>query len=190
MLFRSRWQQFANLRAYYGFMWGHPGKKLLFMGCEFGQVREWNHDASLDWHLLAQPNHAGVQRLVADLNALHRQLPALHQRDFTPDGFEWITHQDSAPTVLAFVRHGNEGTAPVLVLCNFTPVVQQGWRVGVPRDGTWTERFNSDSSHYGGSNIGTPLGAARTEPIGAHGRVQSMLVNLPPLATVYFVWTP
>ena len=183
------WQQFANLRAYYGFMWGHPGKKLLFMGCEFAQGREWNHDASLDWHLLDDPAHAGVQRLVADLNALLRQLPALHQRDFTADGFEWIDHQDAARSLLAFVRHGADGTAPVLVLCNFTPQVQRGWRVGVPRTGSWVERLNSDSAHYGGSNVGTPLGAARSEAVGAHGRAQSILVDLPPLATVFLEWT-
>ena len=183
------WQQFANLRAYYGFMWGHPGKKLLFMGCEFAQLREWNHDASLDWHLLDQPAHAGVQRLVADLNALQRALPALHQRDFRPDGFEWIDHQDAARSLLAFVRHGAEGTAPVLVLCNFTPQVQSGWRVGVPRAGSWVERLNSDSAHYGGSNVGTPLGAARSETVAAHGRSQSILVDMPPLATVFLEWT-
>ena len=183
------WQQFANLRAYYGFMWGHPGKKLLFMGCEFAQLREWNFDASLDWHLLDDPAHAGVQRLVADLNALQRKLPALHQRDFSPDGFEWIDHQDAARSLLAFVRHGAQGTAPVLVLCNFTPLVQHGWRVGVPRAGTWVERFNSDSSHYGGSNVGTPLGAARSEAVAWHGRAQSILVDVPPLATVFLEWT-
>ena len=183
------WQKLANLRAYYGFMWGHPGKKLLFMGCEFAQAREWNFDASLDWHLLDDPAHAGVQRLVADLNALQRALPALHQRDFSPDGFEWIDHQDAARSLLAFVRHGNEGTAPVLVLCNFTPLVQRGWRVGVPRAGTWVERLNSDSSHYGGSNVGTPLGAARSEAVASHGRSQSILVDLPPLATVFLEWT-
>ena len=133
------WQQFANLRAYYGFMWGHPGKKLLFMGNEFAQGREWNHDASLDWHQLDDPRHAGVQRLVRDLNALQRQLPALHQLDFTPEGFEWISHDDAAHSVLAFVRHGVGDARPVLVVCNFTPMVHAGFRVGVPRAGTWTE---------------------------------------------------
>jgi 1,4-alpha-glucan branching enzyme len=183
------WQQFANLRAYYGFMWGHPGKKLMFMGCEFAQVREWNHDSSLDWHLLADPAHAGVQRLVADLNALQRALPALHQRDFSADGFEWIDHQDAARSLLAFVRHGDADAHPVLVLCNFTPVVQRGLRFGVPRAGTWVERLNTDSVHYGGGNIGTPLGRARAEPVAAHGRPQSVQVDLPPLACVFFEWT-
>ena len=184
----DRWQQLANLRAYYGFMWGHPGKKLLFMGCEFAQLREWNHDASLDWHLLDDPAHAGILRLVQDLNALQRRLPALHQRDFSPDGFEWITHDDSARSLLAWVRHGDGDAAPVLVLCNFTPVVQHGLRIGVPRAGQWVERLNSDSAHYGGSNVGTPLGAARAENVAAHGRNQSIVIDLPPLATVFFEW--
>ncbi len=183
------WQQFANLRAYYGFMWGHPGKKLLFMGCEFAQRREWNHDASLDWHLLDQAPQAGVQRLVRDLNGLQRQLPALHQRDFTPEGFEWISHEDGRHSVLAFVRHGDTGSAPVLVACNFTPQAHAGWRVGVPRAGNWVERLNTDSAYYGGSNVGQPLGAAGSEAIGAHGRPQSININLPPLACVFFEWT-
>ena len=185
----DEWQQFANLRAYYGFMWAHPGKKLLFMGGEFAQRREWNHDASLDWHLLEQAPHAGVQRLVRDLNALQRALPALHQLDFTPDGFEWISHEDSRHSVLAFVRHGQPGTAPVLVVCNFTPQPHTHWRVGVPRAGQWHERLNTDSAHYGGSNVGLALGAARSEAIGAHGRPQSIAVSLPPLACVFFEWT-
>jgi 1,4-alpha-glucan branching enzyme len=162
------------------------------MGCEFAQGREWNHDASLDWHLLgdgADARHAGMQRLVRDLNHLHRSLPALHQRDFTPDGFEWISHDDAKHSMLAFVRYGEGDAHPVLVICNFTPVVQRGWRVGVPRAGGWTERINTDSTYYGGSNVGTPFGATRTEPVGAHGRPQSILVNLPPLASVIFEWT-
>ena len=186
------WQKFANLRAYYGFMWGHPGKKLLFMGCEFAQGREWNFDASLDWHLLepgADPAHIGVQRLVRDLNLLQRSLPALHQRDFRPDGFEWISHDDGRHSMLAFVRHGDAGANPVLVLCNFTPVVQPDWRIGVPRAGRWVERLNTDSTHYGGGNVGTALGAVSSEPVGAHGRAQSIQFTLPPLATVFFEWT-
>jgi 1,4-alpha-glucan branching enzyme len=185
----DRWQKFANLRAYYGFMFGHPGKKLLFMGAEFAQVAEWNHDRSLDWHLLHDPAHAGVQRLVRDLNALLREMPALHQRDFTPDGFEWIDHQDAAHSLLAFVRRGAAGSAPVLVVCNFTPVVRRGWRVGVPAPGLWRERLNTDSAHYGGSNVGTPLGQARAEAVPAMGRAWSLLIDLPPLACVFFEWT-
>jgi len=184
----DRWQKFANLRAYLGFMWGHPGKKLLFMGCEFGQEREWNHDASLDWHLLKQPEHAGLQALVRDLNGLYRQCPALFEQDFTGAGFEWIDHDDARRSVLSFVRKASDGQL-VLVVCNFSPVVHHGFRLGVPWAGTWRERLNTDSAHYGGSNVGTPLGAATTENIHSHGRAQSVVLNLPPLATVFLEWT-
>ena len=182
----DRWQQFANLRAYFGFMWGHPGKKLLFMGGEFAQQREWDHDSSLDWHLTHEPLHAGVQHLVRDLNRLLRACPALHEYDVRAEGFEWIAHSDAAHSVLSFVRHGRDGSAPVLVLCNFTPVVRRGWRVGVPRPGGWHERLNTDSAHYGGSNVGTPV--AWSEPVGCNERPQSILIDLPPLASVFFEW--
>ncbi|HNJ82172.1 MAG TPA: alpha amylase C-terminal domain-containing protein, partial [Piscinibacter sp.] len=182
----DRWQKFANLRAYYGFMWGHPGKKLLFMGGEFAQVAEWNHDQSLDWHLLGERAHAGVQRLVHDLNRCYRATPALHERDFDASGFEWITHEDAQRSVLAFVRRSADGRSEVLVVCNFTPTVQRGYRLGVPRAGTWRERINTDSEHYGGSNVGCPYGAAASEPVPCHGRAQSLLLDLPPLATVIY----
>jgi len=182
------WQRFANLRAYLGFMWGHPGKKLLFMGCEFAQAAEWNHEQSLDWHLLAQPAHAGMQRLVRDLNGLYTSSPALYTQDFGPEGFEWVDHQDAARNLLAFVRKGSAGEL-MLVLCNFAPVVHHGLRVGVPCAGSWQERLNTDSAHYGGSNVGTPLGAAHSEDVPAHGRSQSIVVDLPPLATVFLAWT-
>jgi 1,4-alpha-glucan branching enzyme len=185
----DRWQQFANLRAYYGFMFGHPGKKLLFMGGEFAQQREWDHDNSLDWHLLEQPEHAGIQRLVRDLNAYYRDTPALHQRDFSGDGFEWIDHEDARRSLLSFVRRGREPDRLVLVVCNFAPVVHNRLRLGVPTAGTWPERINTDSAYYGGSNVGTPLGAASSEAIPSHGRAQSIVVTLPPLATVFFEWT-
>ena len=184
----DRWQQFANLRAYYGFMWGHPGKKLLFMGCEFAQQAEWNHDQSLDWHLLEDSNHAGVQRLVRDLNQLYKSSPALYSQDFTDAGFEWIDHQDAGRSLLSFLRKGRSGEC-MLVLSNFAPVVHKGFRIGVPFAGQWRERLNSDSAHYGGSNVGTPLGAARSEAVASHGRAQSILLNLPPLATVFLEWT-
>ncbi len=184
----DRWQQFANLRAYLGFMWAHPGKKLLFMGCEFAQAREWNHDQSLDWHLLAEPLHSGLQRLVRDLNTVYREQPALWQRDFDRGGFEWIDHQDADRSVLAFLRRGHDGGAVVLAVCNFTPVPQQGYRVGVPAAGTWRERLNTDSHHYGGSNLGTPLGAARSQAVGWMGRPCSIEIDLPPLATVFYTW--
>ena len=184
------WQRFANLRAYYGFMWAHPGKKLLFMGGEFAQGREWNHAQSLDWHLLAHAPHAGIQALVRDLNHVYRAQPALWQRDFTPDGFEWIDHEDARRSLLSFVRMGHGDAPPLLVVCNFAPVVHHGLRLGVPRAGTWREVLNTDSGHYGGSNVGTPLAAAATEPHGSHGRPQSIVISVPPLATVYYAWSP
>ncbi len=184
----DRWQKFANLRAYYGFMWGHPGKKLLFMGCEFGQEREWNFESGLDWHLLDQPDHRGLQSLVRDLNHLLAASPALHDQDFSGEGFEWIDHQDSQRSLLSFVRKGRQG-AMMLVLCNFAPVVHHGLRLGVPAAGRWTERLNTDSSFYGGSNVGTPLGTATSEAVASHGRPQSVVITVPPLATVFFEWT-
>jgi 1,4-alpha-glucan branching enzyme len=186
----DRWQQFANLRAFYGFMFGHPGKKLLFMGNEFAQEREWDHDSSLDWHLNGDALHAGMQALVRDLNLLLRDCGSLHQRDFTADGFEWISHSDAAHSVLSFVRRSLGATTLMLVVCNFTPVVRHGWRVGVPRAGRWRERLNTDSAYYGGSNIGTPLGLADSQPVACDGRSDSLLIELPPLATVMFEWAP
>jgi 1,4-alpha-glucan branching enzyme len=183
----DRWQKFANLRAYLGFMWGHPGKKLLFMGCDFAQEREWNFDASLDWHLLQQPEHAGVQALVRDLNHLYRASPALHAQDFSPAGFEWLDHEDARSSLLAFVRKSGDGQA-MLVLCNFAPVVHHGLRLGVPWAGRWVERINTDSAHYGGSNVGTPLAAAHSEPVPSHGRNHSIVLDVPPLATVFLLW--
>nr|WP_145549398.1 1,4-alpha-glucan branching protein GlgB [Variovorax boronicumulans] len=186
----DRWQQFANLRALYGYMWAHPGKKLLFMGCEFGQAREWNHEASLDWHLLGDGLHAGVQTLVRDLNRVLRHHPALHAQDSVPAGFEWIEADDAQHSIFAFVRHGREEGQTMLVVCNLTPVVRRDWRLGVPRPGRWHERLNTDSVHYGGSNAGTPWGVAGTEPIPSHGRTHSVLLTLPPLSTVFLEWTP
>jgi len=188
----DRWQQFANLRAYYGFMFGHPGKKLLFMGCEFAQNHEWNADKSLDWHLLeAGPevaHHTGVQRLVRDLNQLYRSMPALHQRDFTPEGFEWIEHGDSERSLLSFVRYSAGRETLAVVVCNFTPAVHHDLRLGVPRHGSYTERINTDSQYYGGSNVGTPWSVARSEDIPANGMPCSIVIKLPPLATVILEW--
>jgi 1,4-alpha-glucan branching enzyme len=186
----DRWQRFANLRAYYGFMFGHPGKKLLFMGGEFAQEREWNHDASLDWHLLDDGLHDGVRRLVGDLNRVYRDTPALHEVDFDPAGFEWIDLHDAQRSILSFVRRGRGADAIVVVVSNFTPTVHIGLRLGVPREGHYVERLNTDSAYYGGSNVGTPFGLARSEPVASHGRAQSIVIDLPPLATVFLQWAP
>jgi 1,4-alpha-glucan branching enzyme len=177
----DEWQRFANLRAYYGFMWGHPGKKLLFMGCEFGQHVEWNVDRSLDWHLLDTPPHAGVQRLVRDLNAVQRHFPALHQLDFDERGFEWITNEDRENSVFSFVRKAENGDA-VLVVCNFTPVPRHGYRIGVPQPGRYREIMNTDGAVYGGSGVGN--GLLQGEPVPAHGRACSISLSVPPLATI------
>ncbi|SDB36073.1 1,4-alpha-glucan branching protein GlgB [Bauldia litoralis] len=179
------WQKFANLRAYFGFMWTHPGKKLLFMGGEFAQEREWNHDRSLDWHLLDQAPHREVQSLVRDLNRIYREIPALHVKDADPAGFEWVEATDAANSVYAYLRYGNDGDPPVLVVCNFTPVVREGYRLGVPRQGRWVERLNTDAAAYGGSNVGNG-GEVMADPTPWQGRPASLSLTIPPLATVVF----
>jgi 1,4-alpha-glucan branching enzyme len=178
----DRWQKFANLRAYFGFMWAHPGKKLLFMGCEIAQWAEWNHDAELDWDLLGNPDHAGVQRLVRDLNRLYRAEPALHARDTDGGGFRWVVGDDRVNSVFAFVRSA-DGAKPILVICNMTPTPRHRYRVGVPHAGSWREISNTDSHFYGGSNVGNE-GAVRTVEHAAHGEPHSLELTLPPLATV------
>jgi len=180
------WQRFANLRAYLGFMYGHPGKKLLFMGGEFAQDREWNHDRSLDWHLLEKPEHAGMQRLVRDLNRLYREIPALHQRDCEADGFEWIDGGDKAASVLSFLRRGGNPNHHAVVVCNFTPVVRQSYRVGVPEPLHYREIFNSDAAVYGGTNVGNG-GGVSAAPTPWHGKPWSIELTLPPLATLIFL---
>ncbi|APX13504.1 1,4-alpha-glucan branching protein GlgB [Tateyamaria omphalii] len=179
----DEWEKFANLRAYYGFMWGHPGKKLLFMGCEFGQWAEWNHDATLDWDALHGPQQKGVQALVRDLNHLYRDTPALHRRDCDPSGFQWIAN-DPDQSLTAFMRRGAEDDAPVIVVCNFTPVERQ-WRIGVPVSGTWEEVLNTDAAAYGGGNRGNG-GAVQTQTGDWDGQPQFADVTAPPLATVMF----
>ena len=178
------WQKAANLRAFYGFMYGHPGKKLLFMGGEFGQTREWSHDRSLDWHLLdAGPFHLGLQRLVRDLNGVYRREGALHEVDFEPAGFEWVDCNDWQSSVVAFLRRGRDPGDVVLVVSNFTPVVRSDYRVGVPRPGRWRELVNTDADAYGGSGQGN-AGGVWAEPKAWHGRPHSLLLTLPPLSTV------
>jgi 1,4-alpha-glucan branching enzyme len=179
----DRWQRFANLRAYLGFMWGHPGKKLLFMGNEIGQEREWNHDAEIDWAALGDPAHAGIQRLVRDLNRLYAGDAALHERDARADGFRWLIGDDRANSVFAFLRQGESERGVTLVVCNFTPVPRYGYRIGVPRPGRWSEIANTDSRYYGGSDLGNDGGVhAHDQP--SHGQPHSVLLTLPPLATV------
>jgi 1,4-alpha-glucan branching enzyme len=185
----DRWQKFANLRAYYGFMWGHPGKKLLFMGQEFGQEREWNADASLDWHLLAQPDHKGVQRLVRDLNRLHASLPALHERDCEPDGFQWILADDADNSVFAWLRFGEDRSRPVAVLSNLTPVPREGYRIGLPAAGRWREVLNTDAGFYGGSGLGN-MGAVQAEAMPWQAMPYSAAMVLPPLATIFLAFDP
>jgi 1,4-alpha-glucan branching enzyme len=180
----DRWQKFANLRLLLGWMWSHPGKKLLFMGGEFGQWSEWNHDRQLDWRLCEDPDHAGLQRWVADLNRAYRGEPALHQRDFSGDGFEWIDGNDYENSVLTFLRWPDEGR-PILVACNFTPVVREGYLAGVPLAGAWREIVNSDAPLYGGSGVGN-LGRVAATARPWHGRSHSLSLTLPPLGVVMF----
>ncbi|WP_167648173.1 1,4-alpha-glucan branching protein GlgB [Mameliella alba] len=179
------WQKFANLRAYFGFMYGHPGKKLMFMGGEFGQWEEWNHNRSLDWHLLEQEPHKGMQRLVRDLNTFYRGTPALYQLDSKAEGFRWIDGGNAAESIFSWVRMGDEGEAPVLVVSNFTPVTRHGYRIGVPLSGHWDERLNTDAPLYGGSGQGNPGGVTATAD-SAHGCAYSIEITVPPLATVFF----
>ncbi|MHB1141863.1 MAG: 1,4-alpha-glucan branching protein GlgB [Sulfuricaulis sp.] len=179
------WQKFANLRLLFGYMYGHPGKKLLFMGCEFGQWREWNHDQSLDWHLLEHAPHRGIQSWVRDLNQLYRREPALHARDFDRHGFEWADLHDWEHSIISFCRCGENPDDLMLVVCNFTPVPQVNYRVGVSRGGRWTEALNSDAAVYGGSGQGN-LGGVEAAPVPAHGRDYSLALTLPPLAVLYF----
>ncbi len=179
------WQRFANLRTLLGYQWTHPGKKLLFMGSEFGQWREWNHDRSLDWHLLEHGQHQGVSLWLRDLNRLYRNEPALYERDFTPDGFSWVDCHDWEQSTLSYLRQGNDPDDTLLVVCNFTPVTRTNQRVGVPRPGYWRELLNSDAHIYGGSGQGN-LGGVETTPVAAHGHYHSLLLTLPPLSLLLF----
>ncbi|KZD12749.1 1,4-alpha-glucan branching protein GlgB [Oceanibaculum pacificum] len=178
----DQWQKFANLRAYFGFMWTHPGKKLLFMGGEFAQPHEWNHDLPLDWHLLADPFHAGMRDLIRTLNHLYRGEPALHALDCQPEGFAWIDAADAQSSIFIYQRNGRPGDPPVVVVCNFTPTVRRDYRIGLPQGGRWVERLNTDDGVYGGSGVGN--GALTAEPTPWHGRPHSVALTLPPLATL------
>lgn len=177
------WERFANLRLLYGLLYTHPGKKLMFMGDEFAQEREWNSDISLDWHLAPQPMHQGIQRLVRDLNHVYRTTPALYEQECDPEGFEYVDATDADQGVLAFLRHGRSGGGPALVVCHFTPVLRQNYQIGVPRGGRYEERLNTDAEAYGGSNAGNAGGVTATEEP-CHGHPFSVRVKLPPFATV------
>jgi 1,4-alpha-glucan branching enzyme len=181
------WQMFANLRALFGYMWTHPGKKLLFMGGEFGQRREWTHEGELEWWVSGLPEHAGVKQLLRDLNRVYRSEPALFELDFTHEGFEWVDADNADASVIAFLRKAASGAPPLLVVCNFTPVPRSNFLVGVPRRGAWREIINTDARDYGGSGWGN-LGSVQSAPVNAQGRVESVSLNLPPLATIVLRW--
>jgi 1,4-alpha-glucan branching enzyme len=178
------WQKFANLRLLYGYMYAQSGKKLLFMGSELGQSREWDHDTSLDWHVLANASHAGIQRWVQDLNGAYAREPALHELDFSPQGFEWIDCNDVVQSVVSLLRRGKSEDSLILAVCNFTPVPRNEYRIGVPRDGYWQEILNSDAAAYWGSGLGN-LGGVWAARLPAHGRPYSLSLTLPPLSTVF-----
>ena len=177
------WQKAANLRVLYALMFTHPGKKLLFMGQEFAQWREWNHDEGLPWSVIDEPPHAGVRRLVRDLNALYHHEPALHQVDFEPGGFDWIDCTDNENSVVSFLRRARDGASEVIVVLNFTPVVREIYSIGVPAAGRYRELLNSDAEIYGGSNVGNG-GLIETRPEARHGHAQTLDLKLPPLGAL------
>ncbi|PPK73005.1 1,4-alpha-glucan branching enzyme [Methylobacter tundripaludum] len=181
----DEWQQFANLRLLYGYMWGHPGKKLLFMGCEFGQKREWQHDESLEWEVLQYPMHSGLRRWVEDLNRFYRSEAALYQQDFSRDGFQWMDCNYAEKSVVSFVRRGYNPDDTLLVVCNFTPVVRENYLVGVPSGGYWQEVLNSDTELYGGSGVGN-FGGVEAGPVSAGDMFHSLMLRLPPLGVLFF----
>jgi 1,4-alpha-glucan branching enzyme len=183
------WQQFANLRLLYGYQYGQAGKKLLFMGSEWGQGAEWNHDQSLDWHQLELPIHEGIRRWVADLNRVYRAEPALHEQDCKPAGFEWVDCNDASASIITFLRKSAVTGEQVLVVCNFTPVPRSGYRAGVPYPGRWDELLNSDAVEYGGSGQGNQ-GGLDAEEVPWHGRDYSLLLTVAPLAVMFFRGRP
>jgi 1,4-alpha-glucan branching enzyme len=180
------WQRFANLRCYYAYMWGHPGKKLLFMGGELAQWREWSETRELDWWLLQYAPHQGMQRLVRDLNRLHRTIPALHARDCEPEGFRWIDADDADRSIFTWLRFDGEGGPALAVLCNFTPVPRERVLVGLPEPGPWREVLNTDAAAYGGSGVGNP-GGVTALPLPAFGLPASAEMTLPPLGAIYLM---
>jgi 1,4-alpha-glucan branching enzyme len=181
----DEWRQFAQLRLLFGYMWTHPGKKLLFMGGEFGVKREWQHDESLEWHVLQYPLHAGARRWMQDLNRFYRSTPALWELDFAAEGFQWIDCNNADESVLVYLRRGRGAGELALVACNFTPVPRENYRIGVPQGGWWRERLNSDATDYGGSGSGN-FGVVEASPLPSHGHGHSLALRLPPLAVVMF----
>jgi 1,4-alpha-glucan branching enzyme len=184
----DQWQRFANLRAYFAFMWTHPGKKLLFMGGEFAAEREWNHDSSLDWDSVWNPFHAGVQCLVRDLNRLYGSTPALHQLDCEGGGFAWIDVANNVESVVSYLRRGRESGELAVIVCNFTPVPREDYRIGVPQPGWYSERINTDAQDYGGSGIGNG-GGVNADAYSMHGHPYSLRLRLPPLAVLIFTYS-
>lgn len=185
----DRWQKFANLRLLYGFMFGHPGKKLLFMGCEFGQHSEWYHETSLDWHLLNEPQNQGLVRWLRELNHCYRSEPALYEKDFESNGFEWIDCHNSRQGIISFIRRAKTTGEIVLVVCNMTPNVWHNYRIGVPQAGDWHQILDSDAKEYGGSGVSNPE-TVKADAFAAHGKDFSLSLSLPPLAAVFFKWEP
>jgi 1,4-alpha-glucan branching enzyme len=179
----DEWRKFANLRLLYGYMYTQPGKKLLFMGGEIAQYREWNHDGQLDWNLLEYPNHRGVMQWVTDLNRFYATEPAAHRCDTDPAGFEWIDADDAHNSVLSYIRRDNVTAEQLLVVCNCTPLIRERYRVGVPAEGFWREILNSDAHTYGGTGVGN-FGGVQSEEIPTHGRSHSVDLTLPPLGIV------
>jgi 1,4-alpha-glucan branching enzyme len=179
------WQKFANLRLLFGYMYAQAAKKLLFMGGEFGQRREWTHDSTVEWDLLQDDRHSGLQQWVTDLNRLYRQEPALHERDLDPAGFEWVDCADAESSIVSLLRKGQSTDDEILIVCNFTPVPRPNYRIGASRNGFWKEVLNSDATQYGGSGWGN-LGGLEAVPIPLHGRTQSITLTLPPLASLFF----
>jgi 1,4-alpha-glucan branching enzyme len=182
----DHWQKLANLRALYAYMWAHPGKKLLFMGGELAQEAEWSHERSLDWHLLEKPEHAGIQSLVRDLNRLYRGEPALWEVDSDPSGFWWLEPNDADGNVIAFARASRDGERVLVFVANLSPVPRYGYRLGLPKPRRWKEAINTDSTYYGGSDVGN-LGGLEPEPIPWHDQPFSAEVTLPPLAAIWLV---
>jgi 1,4-alpha-glucan branching enzyme len=179
------WQKFANLRLLLGYMFAHPGKKLIFMGIELAQWTEWKHDQSIDWHLLQYGPHQGIYRWVKDLNKFYREEPALFQRDFSPDGFEWIELNDYKQGVISFLRKSADGKSKIAAVCNFTPMTWYNYNIGVPEQGAWRELLNSDAAIYGGSGQGN-LGGGQAVPKPFHGRPYSISLTIPPLGIIFF----